>query len=864
MLKKKVLRMFAALLGAVMLLTAAGTGAVFADGETLDGKVITYSFTETGKSMNWFEYKDIAASTEGLDYGWYAIGDTGDSEMIFCFDGSKTVTSDGVTYDMNGTPAEVRYLRSTWAWSAGSTGFYVSADKNTWVPLKQTFTSGDENYTGDVVYNDITKDRYPAFYNADGTVKNGGYAAYRDVVVTVPEKFTDDSGTLYDTKYVKVTVTDKNKGGHYAICQPTVTYEALRRGFDVENSTAVYPSTNDLKLDFDMALSANATDPASYKVADSSGNTVEVAAVSLSDTNVASITLLNALKPYTEYTVTVSDDVKTAQGNELTVKSAKFSTLAKDFSQNGRYYIETAKEKWFDGVSVAAETSAFYGRGYYLGWNASFAFLFNGSYSVTSGEDTYSVQGIPTRVKFVLSQYNNSLTPVCNAANVSFYDGDNKLIKKEALLNYETGDWQNVDGKTWLIQNRWTGLDGQQDCAYKIFDIKEENIPRNTVKIGVSYSSNNDVRLTNVQAAWNTTDIDGGDILQLNGEVPASNTLSVKYDAKIDAASVNAGDMVVFENGSAPITVSAASVSGDTAVLTLASALKPYTKYMLQMPALKSVEGWNIAAFTKDFTTGSEYRTVTFTDTEPSNTWLQLWSAASTKAGDTTWGGWYSAQSNEAKITIPFDGNHFKKQEGKRYKLDGVVDSIKCVIAGHGGYDASNVEIFVSENGEDWTSIGKANKYKVSGTNITGVATWLSQQWIMLDKSALGASTKYVRFNLGMYNGILKPTVTYTAPVEKYEINDVAYTANEDGTITAAGKVYFNFDGDKETAEFTVITAAYDNGVLSDVKADAFTDVAKGSAVDFSQTVKAGEATSIRIYVFESAASLKPIADMYR
>ena len=134
----------------------------------------------------------------------------------------------------------------------------------------------------------------------------------------------------------------------------------------------------------------------------------------------------------------------------------------------------------------------------------------------------------------------------------------------------------------------------------------------------------------------------------------------------------------------------------------------------------------------------------------------------------------------------------------------------------------------------------------------------------MLDKSALGTGTKYVRFNLGKNNGILKPTVTYTAPVEKYEINDVAYTANEGGTTTAAGKVYFNFDGDKETAAFTVITAAYDNGVLSDVKADAFTDVAKGSAADFSQTVKAGEATSIRTYVFESAASLKPIADMCR
>lgn len=857
MLKKKVLRMFAALLGAAMLLTAAGTGAVFADGETLDGKVITYTFTETGKSMSWFEYKDLAASTEGLDYGWYAIGDTGHSEMIFCFDGSKTVTSGGVTYDMNGTPTQVRYLRTTWGGTAGVTDFYVSADKNTWVSLRQTFNAGDESYTGEVKYNYITEERYPAFYKG-GKPNTEGYASYQEAVITVPEKFTDDSGTLYDTKYVKVTVTDKNKGGHYAICQPTVTYEALRRGFDVENSTAVYPSATDLKLDFDMALSANATDPASYTVADSRGNTVKVAEVSLNDANVASLTLVNALKPYTEYTVNVSDDVKTAQGNELTVKSAKFSTLAKDFSQSGRYYIDRNEDnrEWFGYSNVNGKNA----NGYYsTGWGPAIRFLFDGSKKYKNNDTEDAILGIPTKAKLIF--YYWPAKADLSKWVVSFKKDENTTLRTDKLKEYFTNDWTGIDGST--IPNVANAINS--GITAQAISIGENDIPRETRIIVLWFNGYNETGyISSPQIAWNSTDIDGGSIATVNGEVPASNTLSVKYDAKIDAASVNAGDMVVFENGSAPITVSAASVSGDTAVLTLVSALKPYTKYMLQMPALKSVEGWNITALTKDFTTGSEYRTVTFTDTNPSNTWLQLWSASATSANDATWAGWYSAQGDNAKITIPFDGNHFKKQDGKRYKIDGVVDSIKCVIAGHGGYDASNVEIFVSENGEDWTSIGKADKYKSSGETVTGVGGFLSQQWIMLDKSALGASTKYVRFNLGENNGILKPTVTYTAQVEKYEINDVAYTANEDGTTTAAGKVYFNFDGDKETAAFTVITAAYDNGVLSDVKADTFTDVAKGSTADFSQTVKAGDATSIRTYVFESAASLKPIADMYR
>ena len=834
MLKKKVLRMFAALLGAVMLLTAAGTGAVFADGGTLDGKVVTYSFTASSGKMSWFDSENISLrGNNGYEVDkWYNLKN-GENTMTFSFDGSKSITENGVTYDMNGTPKEIRFLRCWWGGAAVTYKYYVSDNKTDWTQLENAVTVNS------------------------GITGNPTWAQYRENVITVPSEYTNENSETKTVKFVKVASTTALNGGAATIYSPKVTYEALRRGFDVENSTAVYPSATDLKLDFDMALSANAAEIASYTVADSSGNTVEVAAVSLSDTNVASLTLANALKPYTEYTVTVSDSVKTAQGNELTVKSAKFSTLAKDFSQNERYYIDsdTDDKVWFGWNSVNTKKDGYYP----TGWEPKIRFFFDGTREITNGDSKEAITGIPTAAKMVLYYWSSGVNT--DKWTVAFKKDANTTLRTDKLKTYFTNNWTGVDG------NNMTDLGNliNSGITRTAVSIDGISIPRETKIMELSFVGyQNTAYFSSPQIAWNTTDIDGGDILQLNGEVPASNTLSVKYDAKIDAASVNAGDMVVFENSSVPITVSAASVSGDTAVLTLASALKPYTKYMLQMPALKSVEGWNIAAFTKDFTTGSEYRTVTFTDTEPSNTWLQLWSASATSAKDTTWAGWYSAQGDNAKITIPFDGNHFKKQNGKRYKLDGVVDSIKCVIAGHGGYDASTVEIFVSENGEDWTSIGKANKYKVSDTKVSGVPEWLGQQWIMLDKSVLGTGTKYVRFNLGKNNGILKPTVTYTAPVEKYEINDVAYTANGDGTTTAAGKVYFNFDGDKETAAFTVITAAYDNGVLSDVKADTFTDVAKGSAADFSQTVKAGDATSIRTYVFESAASLKPIADMYR
>mgnify|MGYP004653828897 CR=1 FL=1 len=99
MLKKKVLRMFAALLGAVMLLTAAGTGAVFADGETLDGKVITYSFTASSGKMSWFDSENISLrGNNGYEVDkWYNLKN-GENTMTFSFDGSKSITENGVTY----------------------------------------------------------------------------------------------------------------------------------------------------------------------------------------------------------------------------------------------------------------------------------------------------------------------------------------------------------------------------------------------------------------------------------------------------------------------------------------------------------------------------------------------------------------------------------------------------------------------------------------------------------------------------------------------------------------------------------------------------------------------------------------------
>lgn len=513
MLKNKMLKNVAAVLGAVMLLSAAGTGAVFADGDNgqtaeAEGKAVTYKFTQGNQYADaWFESSNFSKSTNGSPfYGWYEAGST--SSMIFCFDGSKSTTVDGKTYNMDGTPKEIRYLQIEHSNATASKKYYVSSDKKDWTEIK-TFTSGSESYTGTVSdrqnwLNGHKKSEYPfysEFYKNENELVNS-WANHIECVITVPEKFIadgDSTNTFKNTKYVKVEL-DKT-AGNIIIAKPTITYEVLRRGFDVKNGSMVYPNKIDLKLDFDVAMDDSTVTKDNFTVIENvaEGQTAQNPTIESitydSEKNTASFTFKEPLKPCTTYTITASDSVKTANGNSLNESSASFSTISKDFSQKTEEFKDTTYDgKWFEGFTSGSKT-----KGYWCDYKKQFTFSFDGSKSVTQDNKTYKFSGIPTEVSFSFADNANNLTAAENTT-ITFKNSNDDVIKNEKLTPY----CSNI---IWNAEKLPNGL--KTDTWRGIIEVKipSDSIPRDTAKITVNKETNsNSTYMFNPSVKWNHAD----------------------------------------------------------------------------------------------------------------------------------------------------------------------------------------------------------------------------------------------------------------------------------------------------------------------------------------------------------------------
>ena len=258
---------------------------------------------------------------------------------------------------------------------------------------------------------------------------------------------------------------------------------------------------------------------------------------------------------------------------------------------------------------------------------------------------------------------------------------------------------------------------------------------------------------------------------------------------------------------------------------------------------------------------------VTFTDDKADGDWLIL-DGASKRSNEDTWQGWYATCDgfDSGEIIFTFDGSRTKLQGNHRYRLNGPVERLSFIAAGHADMNASDIEIQLSSDGENWRSIGTGDMfgqgilYELLPEPVAAMPTWMVYSRVTLGRAQLGSNTKYVRLLLGRTVGILLPEVTYLSRTEDYEINDAAYTLNGDGTATASGRVYFNRDGDKESAAFTVFTAAYRNGILTGAAAERFENVKKGGFAEFLQIIGADSGMRIKTFVFESEENLLPVA----
>lgn len=254
-------------------------------------------------------------------------------------------------------------------------------------------------------------------------------------------------------------------------------------------------------------------------------------------------------------------------------------------------------------------------------------------------------------------------------------------------------------------------------------------------------------------------------------------------------------------------------------------------------------------------------KSVTFIDDKSDSDWLIMNGANKMGMNDTTWRGWYatSYDKESSEIIFAFDGSKSKVQGNHRYRLNGRLERLSFIAAGYGGSYPDNIEIQISADGEVWRSIGTAAEIGKAFKS-DELPSWMSCRKVTLSRAQLGTSAAYVRLLMKKNNGIALPEVTYAAEEESYEINDVALTRNEDGTATADGRVYFNRDGSRETAAFTVFAAAYKDGVLTDAAAERFENVARGGFAEFKKTVRAESGTTVGIFAFESAENPIPLA----
>ncbi len=198
-------------------------------------------------------------------------------------------------------------------------------------------------------------------------------------------------------------------------------------------------------------------------------------------------------------------------------------------------------------------------------------------------------------------------------------------------------------------------------------------------------------------------------------------------------------------------------------------------------------------------------QSVTFVDDKTSSDWLIMENAG--KMGDyDPWHGWYANENENiiGSVTFSFDGYHTKIQNNHRYNLNGPVENFKCAIGGYGYKSATDVEIEISDDGKDYRSIGNAEEYVIGWANVDELPGWMNVKEIELNKSVLGTETKFIRFKLIQHTGIIRPEITYMANIDKYEINDVTYTIENNGIISARGKVYPNLS-EKKTASLQLL-----------------------------------------------------------
>ncbi len=277
---------------------------------------------------------------------------------------------------------------------------------------------------------------------------------------------------------------------------------------------------------------------------------------------------------------------------------------------------------------------------------------------------------------------------------------------------------------------------------------------------------------------------------------------------------------------------------------------------------------------------GDAVKTISFTDDAVSTDWIELDNIAKKSAGDATWKGWYAINGNsqEGSITFSFDGSKVKRIGNRYYRLSGIPQKLQFAVMTFNGKSASMIDISVSENGTDFTSIGNAGSYVKWGEESMYSVLDMNHGWtkpwpISISSEQWNENTKYIKLTFPAdttsSSGLIMPTVTYTAPTEGYEVASLAYTDEngeyitdiQAGTVNVSAVIDFNFDDNKEKADVCTVTALYEGDVLAEVSISESKEIKRLQSETFntSVTIKNEADSKIITYVWDGVNSMKSL-----
>lgn len=815
----------AAVLAAAMLHT------IFASAADTDYKI--YKFT----SDNDYTFLDAAGMSKGdspVGY-WPTISEN--SSMTFSFDGSKTKIADGKTYDMNGEPLKIQFA----VFGHGS----------------PTYTAAVEKSTDGTTYNTVENGLETDWIN-EALYQTLGRASY----TTKPTPYTISADALSGAKKIRVTFTGVS--GTVAVARPTIKYKAAQtEDFYILESVE---AGNTVKVRFKEAMNTDTITAENFTIKDKNGSSVEItkallgpeaAVKTTSPLNeyIATLTLSKNLAPLSDYTITVSDAVKTAAGNSLTKTSDTFKsgTTVTEIT----YKHDNVKWEYGEGLTTmnfgSIWTIANASTGYVL-------FNFDGSVSGTVNGTTYDFDGTPSWIKLMLACDTNG-TDLTKAV-VSAIDGDGDKIGLGSLADYEL---QN-DGHGNLWTPHFNGGMNTSNWTNKFILISEEFFPAGTKAVRIDFNQSWKIGMIRPVISYKIPDYKFT-VQTVDGLVPASKSVKLVFDKAVDPSSIDKTKVTLTTSTGENTAVSDVVVSGNTVTLFLAAELARYTNYNVSMgTTVRSTAGLKMQS-SGTFRSGGATKTLSFTDDGKSSDWLTLNNMEKNSNG--TWKGWYAIKNNnqDGSITISLDGTKTKTVNGKKYNLSGVFEKLQFAVMTFNYKQPTDINIYVSEDGVNYTSIGtafdsrdwnEASLYQHLGLEVTG--KWKPMP-VVLNKDKLGENTKYIKLTFPAdtqsSSGFIMPTVTYKTPVDGYE-PAVSYTdadgnsikAIANGTVNVQATVDFNYDQEETSADVYIINALYENGRLKETAVSGKQTVAKSGSYTFDSSFNVTDAENAEIVTF--------------